>query len=321
VSLTAEQRAVRLTGVGASEIGAIVGVNPYREAIDIWCRKPTPSRPPLIVDTDDDDRANVGSELEEGLVRLYTKRTGIEIAPIKQTYRHADLPFVLASPDGLTIANDDGGTECKVVGARVAHHWDDGVPEYVVTQAAQNMLVMDRAWWDVIALINGTELRITRIDRDPDIEAALIEANSYFWLENVEGDVPPEPTSADARVRYVRARYPGTRRDFLRVGADPGLAELAQQYAEAKAAEKAAEELRKGLEAQMCERVGAAYGIEGNWGKFSWSPQAGQIRWKEIAEEVAGGSVPLALIEKHRGEPFRKPLLTMKKTTTTTRTR
>lgn len=312
--LTAEQKAIRKTGVGASEVSALVELNPYKDAMAVWCRKPTPSRPPLVDDDDDDDgeenpRAEVGSVLEGSLRELYTRRTGIELAPYEPiTLRHPDLEHVLASPDGLS-ADGAGGLELKVVGANMLHHWEGGVPDYVVAQCTQNMAVVGRDRWDVAALLGGTDFRVWSIGYDDDLATMLLEACEEFWTVHVEGDTPPEPRDHESRKAYLRARYPSASSKCVPVGdGDHGeLADLARMFAEGKELLANVQAAHDQIEAYFQELVGDQYGIEGGWGKFLWYGVRGRVDWKAVAEELAGGVVPLALEEKHRGKGYRVP--------------
>jgi predicted phage-related endonuclease len=42
MSLTPEQIAIRRTRIGSSEVGAILGIDPYKSAYDVWTEKMLP---------------------------------------------------------------------------------------------------------------------------------------------------------------------------------------------------------------------------------------------------------------------------------------
>jgi predicted phage-related endonuclease len=308
--LTPEQRAIRATGIGASEIACVAGLHPYRGPLDVWVTKPTASRPPLTEERADDDESpqeEVGSLLEDGLRALYTKRTGIKLEAPRATYRHPQHAAILASPDGIAVGGSggpDGGFEAKVVGSWMAHHWDDGVPDYVLAQAAQNMAVLGAPWWDVGALLGGTTFRIWRVHRDLGFEQALIDAGNLFWELHVLGDLAPDPVSAEEQKRILLERYPGSEKTACRRVEDDTVLEALRWLREAKAQIKALEAAELQLTNALCEVIGNDYGIEGGGSKLLWIPNRGAVNWKEIANELAG-SVPLELVEKHRGRPYR----------------
>lgn len=295
--LTAAQREIRATGIGASEVSAVLEMNPYRGPIDVWLEKTG------RVEGGDtgSDAIDLGHHLEAFALALYTKRTGVKLFRPKTTLRHASFEHMLASPDALA-RHEDLGAEAKIVGWRMAHHWaGDTLPDYVDLQARQNMAVTGRSAWDVVAIIGGTDVRVHRVERDPDIEAMLGEAIEGFWTDHVANDVPPPVQDPDERRRYLLTRYPGSEATRTRWTTDELVAGAVEQIRDLDAQVKALEAEREELADAVCELVGADYGLEGPWGKALWFPTAGPVRWKEIAEKLAGGVVPPALIEEHRG--------------------
>lgn len=323
MSLSAEDRAMRLTGIGASEIAAVleIGPDPKFGPLRLWCKKPTPTRPPLLVEEDEDeplqsdedgtDRlppAAIGHALEQAMRELYASRTGIQMAPAA-TMRHRRVAHVLATPDGLSDPGHDRGLEIKIVGARMAHHWaDDAVPEYVESQCAQGMAVTGRSQWGVIALVGGTDLRIHRLTRDPELEELLLDEASRFWVDHVDGDRPPPEMSWQERRQYLRLRYGRPETTTCRIVED-GVLELADRLARINGEIKLLETEKETVTNALINVVGDDYGIAGAWGKFLHYPVAGRIDWRAVAEELAGGAVPEPLAEKHRGKGHRVPRL------------
>jgi len=344
VGLTKEQKEIRKTGIGASEAAAILELSPHEQPIDIWLEKMGRSE-----EQPDTAASELGTAIEAGLVELYSKRSGIQVTRPCATFRHPERTVILASPDGLSV-DGDGGCEIKVVGFRMQHHWEDGMPDYVEIQARQNMAVFGRSWWDVGRLI-GTDFEIYRIERDLKLEEEMLEALTEWWANHVIAEVPPPALDPVARRRWILERYPRTAegKDCRKV-ADERISVARSRFEALVSALEAvpiprattAEELDNGyvgfdvgeamrwlswwdgvkatgetasqvIETELCELVGADYGIEHEAGRFVWYPCAGQPSWKAIANELAGGSVPEQLIAKHRGNATRKPKLTMAK--------
>lgn len=315
MALTAAQVEIRKTGVGASEVSALTGTSIYAESIDVWLAKKG------LADFPESEAMIVGTELEGPLAEIYERRTGRRVERPFATYRHADFEHVLASPDGI-VDGGERGLEIKVVGERMAHHWNqDSIPDYVLDQARQNMAVLDIDHWDVCALIGGNAIRIETVERDLDHEAELLEACEVFWALHMDPDEAPDVEDPEKRREYLLARYPGSEKTkALDVSRAPDADEIAQAvrwFSTADEMIKALVDAKKRLTNMITERIGAEYGIEGPWGKFLHYPQRGRVDWEAVARELSP-SISAELIEKHRGAPTRIPRLYTPSTGNTT---
>lgn len=303
--LTPEQIAIRQTGIGASEVAALLDLSPYQGPIDVWLRKPTPARPPLV-DSTESAASEVGSVLEKSIVELYQRRTGRRVRRPQKTLRHRRHPHVLASPDGICVG-ERRGLEIKVVGHRMMHHWEgETVPDYYLVQAAQCMAVTGIPVWDVAALVGGTDLRIHTITRDPELEESLIDACETFWRDYIETNTPPPVTDPEQRRRYLQVRYPGSSKTACEQRDDEEVRAALKAWQEAKEAEREATEYVGSCASDLLELIGDGYGIEGEWGKFIAPTIPGKVNWRAIVDEL-GIVVTPELIEKHRGGSYRQP--------------
>lgn len=88
------------------------------------------------------------------------------------------------SPDGLV--GDDGGIECK---SRVQKYqvqtvcdWFEtgAIPEEFALQVQAHMLVTERKWWDLISYSGGLPMIVMRVEPDPVIQDAIIDAAAKF---------------------------------------------------------------------------------------------------------------------------------------------
>lgn len=299
--LTAEQKAMRLTGIGSSEIAAVARLNPWRTPLDVWWMKPTPTRPPLPTEDERDERTEVGEELEEAIARLYAKRHEVKVRR-STTLRHSKHPWILATAD-RTIVGAHEGLEVKIVGIRVAHHWDDGLPDYVRAQVAWQMAVLDYESWHVSALI-GTDLRVFTIERDLDLEDMLIEAGRAFWFDRVLADVPPECNDESERRAYLKRRYATPQDDVIE--SSPTMDLLAARVITLDQAAKAALALKDAAQNDLFESFGEHHGVKGTWGSASGPLVAGKVDWQAVAYELGRGAIPETMIERHRGPKARR---------------
>jgi len=220
MSLTPEQIAMR-TGhhgfVGASEIAAIVGENPWSKPIDVWLSK-TGRVPP----EPEDPRASVGLRAESTLLRWYQEdhASALDGASISSgaSVRHPDCRMLGCTPDFIVRRGEaiDHLIQCKCVGARVALMWpeDDTLPSYVECQVQVEMEVTGAPFAVVAAWLGGTDVRYIRTERDPEFGALMRAAAERFW-QHVLSDEPPEVDGSESWLRYLEARYPKPERKPL----------------------------------------------------------------------------------------------------------
>lgn len=202
---------VRKRGIGSSDAGTAVGLNPYQSPLELWMIKTgRDSNMPKIDPNDETSPTYWGSLLEPIVAAHYTKRTGNRVRKINAVLQHADedKSWMLANIDREVVgANDVQILECKTAGEFGARLWREGVPDYVVCQVQHQLAVTGKAAADVCVLICGQEIQIYRIQRDDELIARLIELERKFW-HYVETDTPPPADGSESADRALRYLYP-----------------------------------------------------------------------------------------------------------------
>ncbi len=204
MTLTVDQVLERRKHIGSSDAPAIVGVDPYRTAGDVWASK--------VYDLDDDDAgepALLGNLLEPTLRYLAAKALGVEITVPGETIV-ADDGILAWNPDGLI--NDEQGVEGKTTG--ITEGWGEpdepnNVPEKVIVQCHHAMAVKPSLlvmWVPVILGRFGLEFRLYRVERNDDLCDLVAERGRAFWRQYVEPKVQPpdDPPSLDVLKRIRR---------------------------------------------------------------------------------------------------------------------
>lgn len=205
MALTAEQLENRRHGIGGSDAGAILGLNPYRTPLDVWQEKTGRVEPP---DLSDNEAVRWGEILEDAVASEYALREGVKVRRVNRTLVHPEHPWMLAHLD-RTVVGKRRVLEVKTAGAHMAGEWGepgtDQVPEYHLAQIVHYLAVTGYESADLAVLIGGRDFRVYHIQRDEELIQALIEAERDFW-RLVETDTPPEPTSpAEAAKRWPRS--------------------------------------------------------------------------------------------------------------------
>lgn len=120
-----------------------------------------------------------GHEDEWDARNLYSER----IAPVEEVgfVTNDSFGFTLGcSPDGLV--GHDGGIECKSRRQKyqiqtIVEHWRDGaIPQDFTLQIQTSMLVCEREWWDLVSYSGGLPMATIRVERDPAICDAILDA-------------------------------------------------------------------------------------------------------------------------------------------------
>lgn len=223
--LTEQQRAERRNGMTATDLPAILGLHPYRTAIDVWLEKMGED-----VASVDDPRLRWGLLLEQPVREDYARRRGARVW-VPGTLTHRTEKHHKATPDGIVFvtggkpyvlhasmsspevaAGAERGLEIKSHSVRVREHFGepgtDEVPEHHLIQCAWNMHVVNLPRWDLVAFIDGLPADYT-IERDAELEDILVEAADRFWRDHVVTRRPPPPDGSRQYTEWLRKRWPG----------------------------------------------------------------------------------------------------------------
>ena len=257
---------VRKGGIGSSDAGAAVGLNPYQSPLELWMIKTGRDGGLPKVDANDETSPMYWGTLLEPIVAAhYTKRSGNRVRRINAVLQHPDRDkaWMLANIDREVVgAGDVQILECKTAGEFGARLWRDGVPEYVVCQVQHQLAVTGKAAADVCVLICGQEIRIYRIERDEALIARLIELERQFW-RYVEMDVPPPADGSDSADIALRCLYPHDSGNTLDLTQDRDLsatfADLVAVRDEIAHREKIEAELRQKIQQRMADASRAVF--------------------------------------------------------------
>lgn len=199
----------RRTGLGGSDMAAVLGISPWRTPVEVWMDKTgkTPVRESNSI------TLRIGQELEDMVARLYTEDTGRPVQRFNKMI-HDDC-FLgnldrLVVMEGQKVASHMGkirtkiGLECKTTSVPV---WED-VPAYYLTQVFHYMglcPMIER--FDVACLfLLGKEFKIYPIERDQEIIDSMREEGMCWWAKYVLGNkMPPPINEADCKLLWARS--------------------------------------------------------------------------------------------------------------------
>ncbi|PUA19161.1 YqaJ viral recombinase family protein [Glaciimonas sp. PCH181] len=269
---------VRKGGLGSSDAGAAVGLNPYQSPLELWMVKTgRDGNLPKIDPNDETSPMYWGTLLEPIVAAHYTRRTGHRVRKINAVLQHPTIPWMLANIDREVMGVPDVQIlECKTAGEFGARLWRDGVPEYVQLQVQHQLAVTNKAAADVCVLVCGQEIRIYRIERDDALIARLIELEQQFW-QYVETDTAPPADGSDSADVALRCLYPrdgGNTLDLTRDSAmSATFADLLTLRDEIAHRAKVAEELKQRIQQRMGHASKALF-------------ETGDVSWKRSKDSL-----------------------------------
>jgi putative phage-type endonuclease len=249
-----EWLAYRKQGVGGSDVGAIMGISPYRSALQVYLDKiEDTTTEDLFLIPDDNPKTKMGHIMEPVIASLFTEETGKEIMRYdNKIFINEKFPLFLGSFDGIVY--EDGKEiavlECKNVGGFGTKLWSDGVPLYYQAQVQHYMLVADLPLAYVAVLIDGWDFQIYEVSRDDAFISAMIRNVEYFWEEHVKAKLPPTPKTAED----IKAMFASATPDKLKTCNNERLNDivyLQEVQSELRKLKTAEEQLKTGLQAYM----------------------------------------------------------------------
>ena len=260
-----EWLALRRTGIGGSDAGAIMGVSPYKGAFSVWADKQG-KLPPL----EDNEAMRQGRDLEDYVARRFAEASGLRVRHEYSMLRSVDHPCMLADID-RRIIGERAGLECKTSrDITMARYRNGEYPMEYYCQCLHYLAVTGWDCWYLAVLVYGTDLLIYKICRDEvmdDIEA-LIKAEEAFWGNHMVLDVPPAPDALDSTAAALGSVYP--HEDGTTVcadqDADQALTDLAALKAQKRALDRQITERENQIKAAMGEaEVLAGTSVSATW--------------------------------------------------------
>ena len=198
----------RKCGITGTDAGAILGLNPYRSAFQVYHDKISDT-----IENIDNEAMRQGRDLEDYVAQRFSEETGFKVRRANAIYQSEKHPLLLADFDRL-IVGQKAGLECKTVSPFSADKWADGkIPAHYLAQVDHYLAVSGFDCWYVAALIFGRELVIHKIVTDKQVLSDLIDKEELFWTNHVVPQIPPAPNGCDCDTQQINQLYEVDNRD------------------------------------------------------------------------------------------------------------
>lgn len=193
----------RRTGIGASDIAAVLGLSPWKSPLALWREKVEDIPPSTSI------RMRMGLAQEEPIREEYERDTGLAVLrlPRFHSFRDPEKPWLRCSVDGIVLST--GGEPARVLEIKTTSRpsdWRDEVPAYYSAQTQWEMRATRLPRTDLAIPLDGERLTIFEIEEDPAFQAHAEEQAERF-MELVTAGTPPPPDSSESTREALIALY------------------------------------------------------------------------------------------------------------------
>lgn len=232
---------LRESYLGASEVAAALGLNPYKSPLRLYLDKMGQAEDPE--DLSGNEHVEFGIQMEDPIRNWFGKRFAtaegveVEVQEYPYTLRHPDIEFLSASPDGL-IKHPGYGIgliEIKTASERMWREWqDDNLPDMYYLQVQAQLCVTGLDYAYIVALV-GKKLLWKHIPRNDEVIDTMVKQASKFWHDHVLAKIPPAPQGMPSDTEALKLLYPEPSGEVIQL---PDLQDDYDRYKELKRQEK-----------------------------------------------------------------------------------
>ena len=249
--------------LGASEVSAIVGLNPFCTPLKLYALKTK-----LILPEPETESQEWGKRLERVVSNKFSENHKVKLIARKVRYFHPKHGFISCELDNI-IALTDELVEAKTVNAYDWKKWADPnqIPEYIIVQVMMQLGLAKRkkAW--VACLCGGQKYIEKEILFDEEFYNMLVEKCIKFW-DMVQNKVPPACCADDNET--LLALYP---KSDEQIQAMQEMNDCIATLQKTKLDIKELETHKDELEAKLKEVIKDNLGIKTSEYVVKWTPQ------------------------------------------------
>jgi putative phage-type endonuclease len=197
---------LRRQGLGGSDAAAIVRLDRYRSAFDVYAEKIG-----LKSEQPDNEAMRQGRDLEDYVAQRFMEATGKKVRRRNAILQHPEHTFMTANIDRWVVG-ENAGLECKTTSVLNRAKFSQGEfpPNYYV-QCMHYMAVTGAERWYLAVLVLNKAFHVFTIERDEAEINALIEAEKDFWENHVLKQIPPAPDGSEATSEVIKHLFPEAR--------------------------------------------------------------------------------------------------------------
>jgi predicted phage-related endonuclease len=197
--LTAEEKAARRDGLGASDAGPVFGYG-FQTPLGLWLDKV------YGVEVEVTPAMQRGHDLEHVVAEKAERRLEVDLCADAGQRWHEDISWLFASLDYVTPGGDTAVDAKAPTWQYTGHEWGpddsgpDGLPPHYLLQAVHQMAAVPTLDRVIVAalFVDTWELRTYEVVRDSEFLELVVEGERRWWEQHVVARVPP-PISRPGR--------------------------------------------------------------------------------------------------------------------------
>lgn len=257
----------RQKGIGGSDVGAIMGLNKWKTAFQVYLEKTEP----ITEENQQSEAAYWGTQLEDMVAKEFTIRSGKKVRRDTRHFVHKDYPFMVANID-RRVVGENAVLECKTVNQFGSKEWSgEEIPDSYLLQVQHYLAVTGAEIGYIACLIGGQHFIWKQVERDEELINLIIKAEKEFW-SMVVNKTPPALDGSSAAEKWLNEKYKNSE-EGLEINLDTSYSDKLKKYNELKDKEQDVKEQLKEIENQIKNEMGKA--------EIAYIPNF-QVTWKQV---------------------------------------
>lgn len=226
--------AYRHTGIGASEVGIIMGLDDYMSSLELFHYK-TGAAYKFDVESMSQFMGREHEDMiaqlwqywehdEDGMIKNFREGKIVRKCQRVNAYvRNPAYPWLFVSLDRKINKYGDKGEgtlELKTIGGYEADKWAAGIPPKWVAQVQTQMLVPEFDWGELALLQDGRHMSVLPFDKSEKIQEHVIIRTKDFWDRVVKGRMLVNEIY-EARINFNNKRVNDLTAEFDNLAPEP----------------------------------------------------------------------------------------------------
>ena len=254
---------LRRKGIGGSDAAAIVGLDRWRSAFDVYADKVG-----LKQEEPDNEAMRQGRDLEDYVAQRFMEATSKKVRRRNAILQHPEHTFMTANIDRWVVG-ENAGLECKTTSVLNRAKFSQGEfpPNYYV-QCMHYMAVTGAERWYLAVLVLNKAFHVFTIERDEAEIQALIAAEKDFWENHVLKQIPPAPDGSEATAEVIKQLFPEARErtEIVLFGYEDKIQQYLSLDAQVRELEQERDKIKQELQLALADsEIGRAQGYIVEW--------------------------------------------------------